>query len=79
MGRLINTTAMTVDGVIDVSDWYVVQGQPRATARTKGPPSPCDFSRRSHSTRASRCCATSRSSRHKRVTSPMRLDCEDSP
>ena len=27
MGRLINTTAMTVDGVIDVSDWYVVQGQ----------------------------------------------------
>jgi len=26
MGRLINTTAMTVDGVIDVSDWYVVEG-----------------------------------------------------
>jgi dihydrofolate reductase len=26
MGRLINTTAMTVDGVIDVSDWFVTQG-----------------------------------------------------
>jgi dihydrofolate reductase len=26
MGRLINTTAMTIDGVIDVSDWYVAQG-----------------------------------------------------
>lgn len=26
MGRLINTTAMTVDGVIDVSDWYVPEG-----------------------------------------------------
>src|SRR5687768_1471573 len=26
MGRLINTTAMTVDGVIDVSDWFVAQG-----------------------------------------------------
>lgn len=27
MGRLINTTAMTVDGVIDVSDWFVAQGE----------------------------------------------------
>jgi dihydrofolate reductase len=27
MGRLINTTAMTVDGVIDVSDWVVAQGE----------------------------------------------------
>ena len=27
MGRLINTTAMTVDGVIDVSDWFVAQGR----------------------------------------------------
>ncbi|HEY9377505.1 MAG TPA: dihydrofolate reductase family protein [Jiangellaceae bacterium] len=27
MGRLINTTAMTVDGVIDVSDWYVAEGE----------------------------------------------------
>jgi len=26
MGRLINTTAMTVDGVVDVSDWYVPEG-----------------------------------------------------
>jgi hypothetical protein len=26
MGRLIDTTAMTVDGVIDVSDWFVAQG-----------------------------------------------------
>jgi dihydrofolate reductase len=26
MGRLINTTAMTVDGVIDVSDWFVAHG-----------------------------------------------------
>jgi dihydrofolate reductase len=27
VGRLINTTAMTVDGVIDVSDWFVAQGE----------------------------------------------------
>jgi len=27
MGRLINTTAMTVDSVIDVSDWFVVHGE----------------------------------------------------
>jgi dihydrofolate reductase len=27
MGRLINTTAMTVDGVIDVTDWFVAQGE----------------------------------------------------
>ena len=27
MGRLINTTAMTVDGVIDVSDWFVAHGR----------------------------------------------------
>ena len=27
MGRLINTTAMTVDGVIDVSDWFVAEGE----------------------------------------------------
>jgi dihydrofolate reductase len=26
MARLINTTAMTVDGVIDVTDWFVAQG-----------------------------------------------------
>jgi dihydrofolate reductase len=26
MGRLINTTAMTIDGVIDVSDWFVAAG-----------------------------------------------------
>src|SRR5919106_573117 len=26
MGRLINTTSMTVDGVIDVSDWFVAEG-----------------------------------------------------
>jgi dihydrofolate reductase len=26
MARLINTTAMTVDGVIDVTDWYVAEG-----------------------------------------------------
>jgi dihydrofolate reductase len=26
MARLINTTAMTVDGVIDVGDWFVAQG-----------------------------------------------------
>jgi hypothetical protein len=29
MGRLISTTAMTVDGVIDVSDWLVAQGRAR--------------------------------------------------
>ena len=27
MGRVINTTAMTVDGVVDVSDWFVAQGE----------------------------------------------------
>ncbi len=27
MGKLINTTAMTVDGVIDVSDWFVAAGE----------------------------------------------------
>jgi dihydrofolate reductase len=27
VGRLINTTAMTVDGVIDVSDWFVAEGE----------------------------------------------------
>jgi dihydrofolate reductase len=26
MARLINTTSMTVDGVIDVGDWYVAEG-----------------------------------------------------
>jgi dihydrofolate reductase len=26
MGRLINTTSMTVDGVINVSDWFVAEG-----------------------------------------------------
>ena len=26
MGRLINTTAMTIDGVIYVSDWFVAEG-----------------------------------------------------
>jgi dihydrofolate reductase len=27
MGKLINSTAMTVDGVIEVSDWYVSEGE----------------------------------------------------
>ena len=27
MARLINTTAMTVDGVIDVGEWYVAEGE----------------------------------------------------
>jgi hypothetical protein len=26
MGRLINTTTMTVDGVTDVGDWFVAEG-----------------------------------------------------
>jgi dihydrofolate reductase len=34
MGRLINTTAMTVDGVIDVSDWFVLSGDHDAAARS---------------------------------------------
>jgi dihydrofolate reductase len=33
MGRLVNTTAMTVDGVIDVSDWFVAQGDHDDAAR----------------------------------------------
>ena len=34
MGRLINTIAMTVDGVIDVSDWFVAEGDHDAAARS---------------------------------------------
>jgi dihydrofolate reductase len=34
MGRLINTTAMTVDGVIDVSDWFVAEGDHDEAARS---------------------------------------------
>ena len=34
MGRLINTTSMTVDGVIDVSDWFVPQGDHDDAARS---------------------------------------------
>jgi dihydrofolate reductase len=33
MGRVINTTAMTVDGVIDVGDWFVGEGDSDAAAR----------------------------------------------
>ena len=33
MGRLINNVAMTVDGVIDVSDWFVAQGEHDDAAR----------------------------------------------
>ena len=33
MGRLINTTSMTVDGVIDVSDWFVAVGDHDDAAR----------------------------------------------
>jgi dihydrofolate reductase len=34
VGRLINTTSMTVDGVIDVSDWFVAQGEHDDGARS---------------------------------------------
>jgi dihydrofolate reductase len=33
MGRLINSTAMTVDAVIDVSDWFVPEGEHDAASR----------------------------------------------
>ena len=33
MGKLINNVAMTVDGVIDVSDWFVTQGDHDDAAR----------------------------------------------
>jgi dihydrofolate reductase len=33
MGRLVNTTSMTVDGVTDVSDWFVAQGEHDEAAR----------------------------------------------
>ena len=33
MARLINTTSMTVDGVIDVSGWYVLEGDHDAASR----------------------------------------------
>jgi dihydrofolate reductase len=34
MGKLINTTAMTVDGVIDVGDWFVAVGNHDDAARS---------------------------------------------
>ena len=34
MARLINTTAMTVDGVIDVGDWFVAVGDHDDAARS---------------------------------------------
>jgi dihydrofolate reductase len=34
MARLINTTAMTVDGVIDVGDWFVAMGDHDDAARS---------------------------------------------
>jgi dihydrofolate reductase len=34
MGRLINNVAMTVDGVIDVSDWFIAQGEHDDAARS---------------------------------------------
>ena len=34
MGNLINTIAMTVDGVIDVSDWFVAEGDHDVAARS---------------------------------------------
>jgi dihydrofolate reductase len=33
MGRVINNVAMTVDGVIDVSDWFVGEGEHDAAGR----------------------------------------------
>jgi dihydrofolate reductase len=33
MARVINTTTMTVDGVTDVGDWYVSEGQHDRAAR----------------------------------------------
>ena len=33
MGRLINTTTMTVDGVTDVADWFVSDGDHMVAAR----------------------------------------------
>jgi dihydrofolate reductase len=34
MGRLINTTSMTVDGVTDVSDWFIAEGDHDDAARS---------------------------------------------
>src|SRR5688572_14189255 len=34
MARLINSTAMTVDGVIDVADWFVAEGDHDDAARS---------------------------------------------
>ena len=34
MARLINTTAITVDGVIDVGDWFVAMGDHDDAARS---------------------------------------------
>jgi dihydrofolate reductase len=38
MGRVINTTTMSVDGLIDVADWYVSEGghDPAARAQFEG-------------------------------------------
>ena len=35
MGRLINTTAITLDGVADVSEWFVAEGDHDAAARAQ--------------------------------------------
>ncbi len=35
MGRLINSTTMTVDGVTDVADWYVSEGGHNQAARDR--------------------------------------------
>ena len=82
MARLLNTTAMTVDGVIDIADWFVAVGDhddaarslfetddaamlvgrksfDGLAARTRRPRSRCGSSRRSSSTPASVCSATS--------------------
>ena len=37
MSRLINTTTMTVDGVTDVDDWYVAEGDHEAAAISSCP------------------------------------------
>jgi dihydrofolate reductase len=34
MARVINTTSMTVDGVIDVAGWYVVEGEHDGASRS---------------------------------------------
>jgi hypothetical protein len=63
MSRLVVSTAMTVDGVISVGEWYVSKTDTTAPVAISSR-SDCSSSGRRYSTRALRFCATSRRARN---------------